>query len=484
MRGFWNFIDRLFGDNSWFHNIFNHLFNRAPEANNDAFAMSEDSEAFSIDVLSNDTDPNGDRLIVSSASVANGVVSINSDGTLHYIPNENYNGIDTIYYTISDGRGGTSSAEVKVTVEAVNDAPTQVILDTNSVDENSVGAVIGNLSTQDIDDSMHTYSVSDDRFEVVDDVLKLKDGVSLDYESESFINLDITSTDASGASVTQALTVDVNDIDESGSNVDGECQMGYRLVGQYSSQESGFFKYNYDITYDDNGNVIKTELDDFGPQYYYDVDGIADTTEEYSYNADGTIVIEATDRLGQTSIEYKTYNENGDLIIDENDFDADGVIDSSVAFNYSYDQDGNMLSMTEVGNTIYGRTTTYTYDENNNLLTEDIVFNISEHDRIIYTYDENNNITSKGQDYGVDGTIEYLATYSYSYDEDGYTKTVNYDYGNDGSIDKTAFYTYDNNGLLVSDNDNTVNAVVTYVYEYGCISQNYETPYLDYTYAV
>ena len=54
---------------------------------------------------------------------------------------------------ISDGRGGTSSAEVKVTVEAVNDAPTQVMLDTNSVDENSVGAVIGNLSTQDIDDS-------------------------------------------------------------------------------------------------------------------------------------------------------------------------------------------------------------------------------------------------------------------------------------------------------------------------------------------
>ena len=101
---------------------------------------------------------------------------------------------------------------------------------------------------------------------------------------------------ASGASVTQALTVDVNDIDESGSGGDGECQMGYRLVGQYSSQESGFFKYNYDITYDDNGNVIKTELDDFGPRYYYDVDGIADTTEEYSYNADGTIVIEATDR--------------------------------------------------------------------------------------------------------------------------------------------------------------------------------------------
>ena len=99
MRGFWNFIDRFFGDNSWFHNIFDHLFNRAPEANNDAFAMSEDSEAFSIDVLSNDTDPNGDRLIVSSASAANGVVSINSDGTLHYIPNENYNGIDTIYYT-------------------------------------------------------------------------------------------------------------------------------------------------------------------------------------------------------------------------------------------------------------------------------------------------------------------------------------------------------------------------------------------------
>jgi hypothetical protein len=489
MRGFWNFIDRFFGDNSWFHNIFDRLFNRAPEANNDAFAMSEDGEAFSIDVLSNDTDPNGDRLVVSSASAANGVVSINSDGTLHYIPNENYNGIDTIYYTINDGRGGTSSAEVKVTVEAVNDAPTQVMLDTNSVDENSVGAVIGNLSTQDIDDSMHTYSVSDDRFEVVDDILKLKDGVSLDYESESSINLDITSADASGASVTQTLTVDVNDIDESGSSGDGECQMGYRLVGQYSSQESGFFKYNYDITYDDNGNVIKTELDDRGPGYYYDVDGIADTTKEYSYDADGTTIIEATDHLGQTSIEYKTYNENGDLIIDENDFDADGTIDSAIY--YGYDEDGNLtheMHDYDLDGDIE-HDVRYVYDDNGNLTSELVTHNVNGSNgsyigRTDYTYDLDGNMTSMADDVNNDGTIEYLTTYSYAYNQDGYTKTVNYDYGNDGSIDKTTFYTYDNNGLLVSDNDNTVNAVVTYVYEYGCISQNYETPYLDYTYAV
>ena len=76
--------------------------------------------------LANDTDPDGDPLTVTSASAANGTVTINPDGTLRYVPNANFNGTDTITYTISDGQGGTSTATVTVTVGAVNDAPTPV----------------------------------------------------------------------------------------------------------------------------------------------------------------------------------------------------------------------------------------------------------------------------------------------------------------------------------------------------------------------
>ena len=99
--------------------------NPAPTAANDSAATSEDTPV-TINVLANDSDPDRDPLRVVSASAANGTVTINPDGTLRYVPNANYNGSDTITYTISDGQGGTATATVAVAVAAVNDAPVAV----------------------------------------------------------------------------------------------------------------------------------------------------------------------------------------------------------------------------------------------------------------------------------------------------------------------------------------------------------------------
>jgi len=76
-----------------------------------------------INVLANDSDPDGGVLSVISASAANGSVTINSDGTLNYEPNDDYYGTDTVSYTISDGQGGTDTATFDVIVTPVSDAP-------------------------------------------------------------------------------------------------------------------------------------------------------------------------------------------------------------------------------------------------------------------------------------------------------------------------------------------------------------------------
>ncbi|WP_184075355.1 Ig-like domain-containing protein, partial [Sphingomonas prati] len=96
--------------------------NDAPVAVADAVTLDEDTTA-TIAVLANDIDVDGDRLIVTTASATNGVVAINADGTLTYTPNPDFNGVDTILYTISDGNGGTSQGEVAVTVIGRADAP-------------------------------------------------------------------------------------------------------------------------------------------------------------------------------------------------------------------------------------------------------------------------------------------------------------------------------------------------------------------------
>ena len=99
--------------------------NPAPTAVNDSASTTEDTPV-TITVLTNDSDPDGDPLTVTTASAPNGTVVRNADGTLTYTPNANYNGSDTISYTISDGQGGTSSATVAVTIAPANDAPGRV----------------------------------------------------------------------------------------------------------------------------------------------------------------------------------------------------------------------------------------------------------------------------------------------------------------------------------------------------------------------
>ena len=98
--------------------------NDQPKANDDALKAEEDTPVATIDVLANDTDVDGDRLVVINATQGkNGSVTIGADSTLAYTPAGNFSGTDTFTYTLSDGKGGTGTAAVGVTVEPVNDAP-------------------------------------------------------------------------------------------------------------------------------------------------------------------------------------------------------------------------------------------------------------------------------------------------------------------------------------------------------------------------
>ena len=98
--------------------------NDSPTANDDSATAQEDVPIITIDVLKNDTDPDNDKLVVVKASQGrNGSVTINTNSTLTYAPNMNFSGNDTFTYTLSDGKDGTDTAKVNVTINAVNDAP-------------------------------------------------------------------------------------------------------------------------------------------------------------------------------------------------------------------------------------------------------------------------------------------------------------------------------------------------------------------------
>jgi VCBS repeat-containing protein len=89
---------------------------------NDAVTTAEDT-AIDINVLANDTDPDGDTLTVAAVGVpSKGAATINSNGTVKYTPQANFHGTDSFTYAVTDG-ALVSSATVTVTVTSVNDAP-------------------------------------------------------------------------------------------------------------------------------------------------------------------------------------------------------------------------------------------------------------------------------------------------------------------------------------------------------------------------
>jgi len=97
--------------------------NDAPDAVRDAATTNED-RSVTINVLTNDTDIDGDPITISAITQgSHGSVSKNSDNTLTYTPKPDFNGSDTFAYTIQDKNSGTDITVVTVSVNGVNDAP-------------------------------------------------------------------------------------------------------------------------------------------------------------------------------------------------------------------------------------------------------------------------------------------------------------------------------------------------------------------------
>ena len=91
--------------------------NDAPVAQADT-AETRSGESVQIDVLANDSDPNGDELdLVAVSGADNGTASIVGD-QIRYAPNDGFTGTDSFTYTVRDAGGAEATAEVMVTVSS------------------------------------------------------------------------------------------------------------------------------------------------------------------------------------------------------------------------------------------------------------------------------------------------------------------------------------------------------------------------------
>jgi VCBS repeat-containing protein len=118
--------------------------NRPPVAGSDSYTATEDVllSIAAPGVLGNDSDPDADALTATPATApVHGTLSLQTNGGFSYTPAANYNGSDGFTYTVSDGRGGTATGSVALSVTAVNDAPVSAA-DAYSVARDGVLSVV------------------------------------------------------------------------------------------------------------------------------------------------------------------------------------------------------------------------------------------------------------------------------------------------------------------------------------------------------
>jgi hypothetical protein len=116
---------------------------------------------------------------------------------------------------------------IAVTVQDINEKPVLTIAPQATIAENGKGAELSAVTVVDPEKDTITYEIRngqtiDDRFEVKDGKLKLKDTMSFDFETEPSLTLTVTATDngkpnlggAGKLDDTQTIAVTVQDINE------------------------------------------------------------------------------------------------------------------------------------------------------------------------------------------------------------------------------------------------------------------------------
>lgn len=215
-----------------------------PIAANDTVVTDEETPA-TFDVRTNDTlgatltvsAINGTSITVGTPVIVdNGTVSLGADGQLTFTPDANYFGNTSFAYTAVDGVGRFTNATVNVTVNNVNDTPTDLVLNGNaaltevSIAENSAnGALVASLAAIDPDNAFgvvndaFTFTLADNiggRFQIVGDEIRVQNGALLDFENAVHdYTLQVTANDGHGGTITEDVVVHITDVNEAPASV-------------------------------------------------------------------------------------------------------------------------------------------------------------------------------------------------------------------------------------------------------------------------
>ncbi|MGD1713409.1 cadherin-like domain-containing protein, partial [Dapis sp. BLCC M172] len=106
-----------------------------------------------------------------------------------------------------------------VTPPSLNEPPTDILLDNDSVEENSeAGTLVGTFTTEDPDeDDSHVYRLTDNadgRFAINEDQLVVAEGADLDFEEQETYEIEVRTFDNASETFTKSFTISLINVND------------------------------------------------------------------------------------------------------------------------------------------------------------------------------------------------------------------------------------------------------------------------------
>ncbi|MFW1429264.1 tandem-95 repeat protein, partial [Vibrio parahaemolyticus] len=324
--------------------------NDAPVAKDDIATTQEDT-AVTIDVLPNDSDVDGDKLSIESASVPKeqGTVEV-VNGKLVFTPAENFNGDAEITYTVTDG-ALTDQAKVTVTVNPVNDAPTIKVDAVESITENAVSTdtVVATLTVRDTDTPEDQLTVSLENnsngyFVLVGDEVKLTQA-GVDAVNNDELNLkDLTIS----ASVSDGVNPTANDSDSLIVNrVNDAPTVENAIADQVLSEDFDTYTIDLNEVFKDTDSSLEFSVSGNNSIQISIVSGVATITPTADWNGKETITFTAKDPSGESVSQTVNFTVTpvADIEADKTTVVEDTPTIIKVLGNDTFEDDGKVVSL-------------------------------------------------------------------------------------------------------------------------------------------
>jgi len=197
----------------------------APQLTPDVVDTQEDTPV-TIDVLKNDLRNGGGELILVAVGEPNSGTAQIVDNKVVYTPNADFNGGDLFFYSAHNGdTAKTRQTTVRVTINAVTDGPTDILLDNLTVAEDAslrteIGAfdIVSDQSIAFINFTL-VGEDNDNRFFAIERGRRLVVNDTLDFETKPTYLIDVRASNSDDQGITKRFTIQTTDANDAPTGV-------------------------------------------------------------------------------------------------------------------------------------------------------------------------------------------------------------------------------------------------------------------------